>query len=95
VGRLRYSHKAKADLLDLWLWLAEDSLHIADQKIAEIERRTLVLKDHSELGVARPEIGKWARSLVIERWLVIYIIDDDGVLVMRVVDGARDLRKIL
>ena len=94
MAHVRYSRKAKADLLDLWLWLAEDSLHIADQKIAEIERRASTLKEHPELGVARPEIGPRARSLVIERWLVLYIIDGDGVLIMRVVDGARDLRKL-
>jgi toxin ParE1/3/4 len=94
VVRVRYSRKAKADLLDLWIWLAEDSLQIADQKIAEIERRASTLKEHPELGVARPEIGLEARSLVIERWLALYVIDADGVLIMRVVDGARDLRKL-
>jgi toxin ParE1/3/4 len=81
-------------LLDLWLWLAQDSLHVADQKIAEIERRASVLQEHPKLGAARPDIEKDARCLVVERWLVIYTIDADGVLISRVVDGARDLTKI-
>ena len=93
--RIRYSHKAKADLLDLWLWLAQDSLQVADQKVAEIERRASALQEYPELGVARPDIAAEARSLVVERWLVIYKIDADGVMIVRVVDGARDVTKIL
>jgi hypothetical protein len=32
--------------------------------------------------------------LVIERWLALYRIEQDGVQIVRIVDGARDLTKI-
>lgn len=44
--------------------------------------------------MARPEIGEGARSLVIERWLVLYRLVDGGVQIVRIVDGARDLDRL-
>jgi hypothetical protein len=35
-----------------------------------------------------------ARALVIERWLVLYRLVEDGVQVVRIIDGARDLTRI-
>jgi toxin ParE1/3/4 len=42
----------------------------------------------------RPEIAEGARALVIERWLALYRLTEDGVQVVRIIDGARDLAKI-
>ena len=49
-----------------------------------------VLNDHPRLGRARPEIQPEARSIVIERWLALYRITEDGAQVVRIIDGARD-----
>jgi toxin ParE1/3/4 len=95
VGFVRFSRQAKADLLDIWLWIAQDSVHTADRVIGELERRAAQLQDNPQLGPARPEIHPEARSLVVERWLVLYMQVDGGVMVVRVVDGARDLQKVL
>jgi toxin ParE1/3/4 len=59
-----------------------------------IEKRCDSLRKHSHLGRPRPEIGKEARSLVIERWIAFYRIIEDGVQIVRIVDGARDLSKL-
>jgi toxin ParE1/3/4 len=48
----------------------------------------------NDLGRARPEIQPEARSIVIERWLALYCIAEDGAQVMRIMDGARDLSAI-
>jgi toxin ParE1/3/4 len=45
-------------------------------------------------GRARREIQPEARSIVIERWLALYCIAEDGAQVMRITDGARDLPAI-
>jgi toxin ParE1/3/4 len=41
-----------------------------------------------------PEIQPEARSIVIERWLALYRITEDGAQVVRIIDGARDLSAI-
>jgi hypothetical protein len=46
------------------------------------------------LGRTRPEIDADARSLVIDGWLALYRITDDGAQIARVIDGARDLTAI-
>jgi toxin ParE1/3/4 len=51
------------------------------------------VRKHPQLGRPRPEIAEGARSLVIERWIIFYRIVEDGVQIVRVVDGARDLSK--
>jgi toxin ParE1/3/4 len=94
MGFVHYSHRAKQDLLDIWLWIARDSMAIADAVLDRIERRAAKLAEHREIGIARPEIGEGARGLVIERWLVLYRLVDGGVQIVRIVDGARDLERI-
>jgi toxin ParE1/3/4 len=67
---------------------------ISDQVYDRIEEKCRVLRDHPQLGPARPEFAEGARSLLIERWLALYRLVEDGVQVVRIIDGARDLTKI-
>jgi toxin ParE1/3/4 len=82
-------------LLGIWLYIAtRNSEAVADRIYDVIEQSCLRLRDHPQLGRARPEIHLQARSLVIDRWLAIYRLVDDGAQIVRIVDGARDLAKI-
>ena len=94
MGKVRYTRRAREDLLEIWEWIASDSPGIADQVCDAIEKRCGALRNHSRLGRPRPEIGDGARSLVIERWIAFYRIVEDGVQIVRIVDGARDLFKL-
>jgi toxin ParE1/3/4 len=95
VATVRYSRLARKDLLDIW-WLIEsrNSEAVADRICDRIEGTCQLLAEHPRIGRARPEIAEEARSLVIERWLALYRLVPDGVQVVRIVDGARDLTKI-
>jgi toxin ParE1/3/4 len=95
VNRVRFTRRAREDLLDIWLYIAPRSSEaVADQIYDRIEERCQLLKEHPQLGPARPEIAEDARALVIERWLVLYRLVDDGAQVVRIVDGSRDLTQI-
>lgn len=93
-GRVRFSRRAREDLLDIWTFIAPRDLQAADRALDRIAASCGVLADHPRLGRARPEIGDGARMLVVGRWLALYRLADDEVQVVRVVDGARDLRQI-
>ena len=68
---VRYARLARQDLLDIWLWIANDSgVARADDIVARMEGRGAGLADFPEMGVARPDIAPDARSLVVERWLL-------------------------
>jgi len=95
VGRLRFTRRAREDLLEIWLYVAaQNSEAVADRVYERIEEVCQLLKQHPQLGPARPKIHRDARSLVIERWVALYRVVEDGAQVVRVVDGARDLAKI-
>jgi toxin ParE1/3/4 len=94
MGEVRYTRRAREDLLEIWEWLASDGPATADRVYDAIEKRCDSLRHHAQLGRPRPEIGEGVRSLVIERWLAFYRIVKDGVQVVRIVDGARDLSKL-
>jgi len=95
VTRVRFTAGAREDLLDIWLYVAtHNSAAVADRVCDSIERTCGLLNDHPRLGGARPEIQPEARSIVIERWLALYRITEDGAQVVRIIDGARDLSAI-
>ncbi len=95
MSRVRFTRQAREDLLDIWRYVAAHASDgVADRVFDSIERTCALLKDHPRVGRARPEIHSDARSLVIERWLALYRVTEDGAQIVRVIDGARDLSAI-
>lgn len=94
MGSVRYTRRAREDLLDIWVHIASQNPVAADQVYDRIEENCQLLRDHPQLGPARPEVAEEARVLVVERWLAFYRLLDDGVQVVRIVDGARDLTRL-
>jgi toxin ParE1/3/4 len=94
VSKVRYTHRAREDLLEIWLHIAPHNPQAADRVYDRIEESCQLLRDHPQLGPARPEIAEEARALIIERWIALYRLVEDGVQVVRIVDGARDLTRI-
>lgn len=95
MAQVLFAARARADFEDIWLQVAlNNGARLADGIIDRIERRTAMLARHPDMGPARPEIGERARSLLIERWLILYRVDADAVRIIRIVDGARDLKRL-
>ena len=91
---VRYTRHARTDLTDIWLHIATRDEATANRVVDTLAEACNRLGSFPELGRARPEIGADVRSLVSERWLVLYRIEVANVLVVRVVDGARDVSRI-
>ena len=90
-----YSAAARADLQEIWLQIAATSGEATAERILDqIERRAGSLAAHPQLGPARPEIADGARSLLVERWLILHRAAAEVIEIVRIVDGARDLRNI-
>lgn len=87
--------RAEQDLAEIWAWIARDDPATADRILAEFERVCARLGSTPRMGRPRPDLGLRLRSLVVERWLVVYRLDDgDDILVARVVSSARDTRRV-
>ena len=51
------SPEAEQDLLDIWLYIAEDSPVNADRFLDRLEGKALKLAEFTEIGIDRPELA--------------------------------------
>lgn len=91
---LRYTRLAREDLLQIWARIAPQNMVAADRVYDHIEENCGFLRDFPLLGRVRPEIAEDARSLAVERWIVLYRVTGNGPQIVRIVDGARDLANL-
>lgn len=65
--KLRFTRRAREDLLDIWLHVAQDNPAAADRVADLIQASCETLKARPHIGRTRREIAEDARSIVIER----------------------------
>ena len=95
MGSLRFSASAENDLLEAWLYVAEDSLDAADRLVDQIEAEARKLILQPKLGRARDELATGLRSWPTSMpYTVFYFADAQGIVVARVLHQARDLPAI-
>lgn len=90
--RIRFTRSAETDLLELWLALAEENLVAADKSLDLIQSTVSLLGSQPEMGRARPELADGLRSIPTRTpYLIFYLSDAGGLLVVRVLHHARDI----
>ncbi|MFN5765337.1 MAG: type II toxin-antitoxin system RelE/ParE family toxin [Pseudanabaena sp.] len=85
---------AELDLLDIWDYIADDSPDRADDFLDRIESKLLVLAQNSGLGRKRPELLPDLRSFPIGNYVVFYQQIEDGIDVIRLLHGSRDIEEV-
>ena len=91
--RLVLTERARADLLEAWLYIAEDNLAAADKVLDKLEQEATLLLLQPLMGRARPELGSAVRSWPSSTpYLLFYEVDDMELTVLRVLHHARDIR---
>jgi plasmid stabilization system protein ParE len=58
MAKARFTASAETDLLDLWLFIAEDNPLAADDVVDSIYRSAQLLAEQPLIGRARPELAK-------------------------------------
>ncbi|HWB48255.1 MAG TPA: type II toxin-antitoxin system RelE/ParE family toxin [Stellaceae bacterium] len=101
----RLAPAAAADLDEIWSYLVEQSsdVDVARRFVAAITARfyllaahpEYLLAAHPELGRARNEFGTGIRSHAVGNYIIFYRIENDEVLIQRVLHGRRDLGPLL
>jgi toxin ParE1/3/4 len=89
--RVSRSPRARADLLMLWRFIAEDSETAADGVIDHIEQALHMLADHPHAGRQRPEIGAGLRSFAVGRYVLFYRIAGQNLVLTRVMGAGQDM----
>jgi toxin ParE1/3/4 len=92
----RFAPEAESDLDDIWLYVAADaSVETADRLIDVLTNRFFLLGRHPRAGRRREDLRAGIRSFPVAGYLVLYRIDGEDVLVLRVVRGSRDLDAVV
>lgn len=93
----RVSPRAEADLDDIWHYVATESnsVEIATRLIETITDRFFVLANFPFMGRSREEdFGHGYRSLAVGEYVIVYCVENEDVLILRVVHGRRDLETL-
>ncbi len=90
---LERSHEARADLIDIWCYIAVDNPDAADRQIDKIEAIFNSLREYPMLGAKRDDINAGLRGFTRDHYLILYQLDEfrESVQIIRVVHGMRDL----
>lgn len=86
-----FAQSAQTDLLEIWLFVAEDSMTLADRLLDRIESEANTLALQPAMGRPRPELGEALRSWPVSKsYALYYQPHDHGITVIRVLHQARD-----
>lgn len=95
MAAIRFRPGAREDLRGIWRYVARDDPRAADRLTRAIERKLAPLAANPMLGRARPELRADLRSLAHRPYVILYRPLDDGIEVVRILHGARDLAALL
>ena len=85
---------AAADLDDIWWYIAQDNPDVADLFLDKIEERLNKLAQFPNMGLTRDELMPSLRSLPIGNYVIFYLPLDDGIEVIRVLSGMREIEPL-
>jgi toxin ParE1/3/4 len=89
--------EAEQDLVDIWLFIAEDSPANADNFVDRLYAQARQLADFPLSGKPRPELGDQIHMFPLERYLLFYqplARQDNGIVLVRVLHSARDIQQL-
>ncbi|MBI1740292.1 MAG: type II toxin-antitoxin system RelE/ParE family toxin [Candidatus Koribacter versatilis] len=86
--------RALEDLAEIWAYIADDNAVRADAFAAFIDSKFHTLARQPSMGRARPELGVDLRSFVVGRYVIFYLPLTDGIEIVRVIHGARDIEAV-
>lgn len=103
MARVLKREAARRDIVAQWLWYSENaSIDVADRFLAAAETTLELLSTQPKSGAAvfvhRPELQGMRRARVsggFEKILLFYFPLEDGIDLVRVIHGSRDLERVL
>jgi toxin ParE1/3/4 len=93
----RVAPAAERDLDEIWYYVAKESgsFDIANRLIDTITDRFFLLTGFPYLGRSREEdFGSGCRSFAVGEYVIVYTVEVEDVLVLRVVHGRRDIEAL-
>jgi len=94
VGLVRRTPSSKADYRAIWEYVAADNPDAADRMLRTLDAKVQLLSDFPHAGRRRPELRPRLRSFAVGSYIIFYRPIRGGMELIRVLHGARDVRRI-
>lgn len=95
MSRYRLSDQARNDLDEIWLYIASDDPSAADRFVDRIISIFRLLAAEPGIGSSRNELAELLRSFPIGNYVIFYRRIENGVEIVRVLSGFRDVFSLL
>lgn len=91
LSRIVRSPQAQEDLIDVWTYIAASNDVAADRLLDRVRAKLAALADSPGIGRPRSELASGLHSFTVRPYVLLYRQIDDGIELVRVLHGARDL----
>jgi toxin ParE1/3/4 len=94
MARCLVTPRADRDLDSIWSFITPDNPRAADAMIDRLTDTFDMLLTMPQAGRLRQEFRENLRSFAVENYVIFYRTVSDGIDILRVVHGRRDIRAI-
>ena len=94
MSQLRISPRASSDLIEIWIYIADDSVANADAFIDKLYQAIQALGRQPGSGRHREELAPGIQSFPFGRYIIFYRAVTSGIEIVRVLHSARDIENI-
>ncbi|HYS23002.1 MAG TPA: type II toxin-antitoxin system RelE/ParE family toxin [Candidatus Eisenbacteria bacterium] len=94
MSQLRISPRASSDLIEIWSYIADDSVANADAFIDKLYRTIQLLARQPGSGRRREELAPGIQSFPLGHYIIFYRAVASVIEIVRVLHGARDIENI-
>lgn len=93
MSRVLYLLEAQDDLVAIWQHVAQQSQSpaAADRLIDQFNQAAAIYAAIPEIGIPRPDLDPQVRCFPVFRYIVFYVPADEGIEIIQVIHGARDI----
>src|SRR4051812_27632570 len=96
MNRPRMTPQARVDLLEIWHFIAKDSIERANGVWQDLKAGMIRISEFPGLGHTRADVkDKQLRFWAVHSYLIVYRPEPRPVRIIRVVSGRRDIKRLL
>lgn len=85
--------EAELDLFLIWERVSLDNPEAADRTLDQLDEKCKLTATQPLMGRERPELAPQLRSFVTGRYVIFYLPLENGIDLVRVLDGRQDIRR--
>lgn len=91
--KVHWSDVAESDINSIYDYIARDVPYYAELFINKLIEATDTLETHPRIGRCVPEAEDRdsIRELIVQRYRIVYRIDNESIYILTVIHGSRDL----